>query len=353
MNTLTEHPEIEIDEIETSVSRSEAQPHCDALDRMVGQSPALCRLRSLTRAVAARNCPVLIHGETGTGKELVASSIHAASTRAAGAFVPVDCTTLTDNLFESQLFGHARGAFTGAMKATLGFFRSADNGTLFLDEIGELGLHQQAKLLRCIQDRAVVPLGSVKPIPVNVRIVAATHRNLAQMVAAGTFRQDLFFRLNVVMLDVPALKDRVGDVDLLAAHFLNQVSEIYEEPVKKLSDAALQTMRRHNWPGNVRELANAVEHACIASQSRMIEDADLPSSVRPAPPAAATATNIAGGVATGTLPMETMDAAQRRLVTMALQMTNGNQTRAAQILDIDRRRMYRYVEKFGLKPTAA
>ncbi len=308
-------------------------------DRIVGQSDAICRLRELTKAVAPRNCPVLIHGETGTGKELVAHSIHRHSTRAAGSFVPVDCTTLTDTLFESQLFGHVRGAFTGAMRATLGFFRSADKGTLFLDEIGELGLNQQAKLLRCIQDRAVVPLGSVKPIPVDVRIVAATHRDLAAMVESGAFRQDLFFRLNVVSLEVPALRERAGDVDLLAEYFLEQVAELYEEPRKAISDDAQTILRRHGWPGNVRELANAIEHACVASNGSTIVAMDLPESLRRVTPAGTAVPKS----------IESMDVAQRRLVVLALEMTSGNQTKAAELLSIDRRRMYRLVERFGLK----
>jgi len=174
--------------------------------RLLGDTAPLRRLNELIGVVAARACTVLVHGESGTGKEMTARCIHAQSPRAAKPFIAVDCTTLRDTLFESQLFGHMRGAFTGAEQPTLGFFRAADGGTLFLDEIGELPLHIQAKLLRCIQEGAVVPLGSVHPIAVNVRIVAATHRDLENMVRSGAFREDLYYRLNVVRLEVPPLR---------------------------------------------------------------------------------------------------------------------------------------------------
>ena len=216
---------------------------------LIGQSSAAARLRSLIGGVAQRACTVIIHGESGTGKELVAREIHAASARSDGPFVPVDCTTLRDTLFESQLFGHVKGAFTGAERATLGFFRAADGGTLFLDEIGEMALPVQAKLLRCVQDRAVVPLGGVDPIPVNIRIVAATHRNLKAMVRRGEFREDLYFRLNVVRINVPPLRERREDIAALAEHFLEYFARIYEEPSRALSPEAIRALELHDWAG--------------------------------------------------------------------------------------------------------
>src|SRR5262245_47953504 len=203
--------------------------------RLIGNSDAMQRLRRLIEALGGRDCTVLIQGESGTGKELAAREIHQRSARRAGPFVPVDCTTLRDTLFESQLFGHVRGAFTGADKPTLGFFRSADLGTLFLDEIGELPLHIQAKLLRCIQEGEVVPLGAVTPIKVNVRIIAATHRELAAMVREGTFRADLYYRLNVASLNVPPLRMRKEDIALLTRHTLDDLARIYQEPGKTLA----------------------------------------------------------------------------------------------------------------------
>src|SRR5947207_10150656 len=230
-------------------------------DSLIGQSDPMLRLRRLIDALAARDCTALIHGESGTGKELTAREIHDRSARCDGPFVPVDCTTLRDTLFESQLFGHVRGAFTGADRPTLGFFRSADRGTLFLDEIGELPLHIQAKLLRCIQEGEVVPLGAVTPIKVNVRIVAATHRDLATMMRDGTFRADLFYRLHVACLSVPPLRQRKEDIALLARHTLADLARIYQEPEKTLSLTAMNLMHEYDWPGNVRELTNALEHA--------------------------------------------------------------------------------------------
>ena len=213
----------------------EEQPH-----HPLGESPCMSRLRPLIEALSGRTCTVLINGETGTGKELVARHLHALGPRRLKPFIPVDCTALRDTLFESQLFGHTKGAFTGAEQSTLGFFRAADGGTLFLDEIGEMGLQVQAKLLRCIQDRAVVPLGGVEPIPVDVRIITATHRDLKAMVVRGEFRQDLYFRLNVVRIPVPPLRERGSDILMLAKHFLHQFAKTDGAPVKHLSPDATQ-----------------------------------------------------------------------------------------------------------------
>src|SRR3954471_3938285 len=216
--------------------------------RLIGDSEPMRRLSAQIDALGRRHCTVLLQGESGTGKELAAQSIHARSGRAGGPFVPVDCTTLRDTLFESQLFGHVRGAFTGADRSTLGFFRTADRGTLFLDEIGELEPAVQAKLLRCIQDSAVVPLGGVAPIGVDVRIVAATHRDLGAMMKSGSFRQDLYYRLNVACVHVPALRERREDVPMLARHALAELARLYEEPPRSLSRDALAALCAYDWP---------------------------------------------------------------------------------------------------------
>ncbi len=300
----------------------------------------MAELAARVRAVSRRDHTVLIHGESGSGKEMVAREIHAAGGRAAGPFVAVDCTTLRDTLFESQLFGHMRGAFTGAEQPTLGFFRSADGGTLFLDEIGELPLHIQAKLLRCIQESAVVPLGSVEPIPVDVRIVAATHRNLQQMVRASTFREDLYYRLNVVRLEVPPLRARRDDVLPLAQFFLEQQAALYHEPVRTLSAEAASVLQAYDWPGNVRELANAVESACAFCEGPLIRLADLPETVRLA---ASTADSAADG------QVLTLEAAERLAITRALRASNGNRAKAAQLLKIERHRLYRKIRRYQLE----
>jgi len=258
--------------------------------RLIGDSEPMRRLASQIDALGRRHCTVLLQGESGTGKELAARSIHAHSTRAGAPFVPVDCTTLRDTLFESQLFGHTRGAFTGADRTTLGFFRAAEGGTLFLDEIGELQPQSQAKLLRCIQEGVVVPMGATAGVHVNVRVIAATHRDLAAMVRQGEFREDLYYRLNVACLRLPPLRERREDIPLLVKHALAELACDYQEPQRRLSPAAMQVLSAHAWPGNVRELMNAVEHALVFSTSETELDViDLPQEVRDAALAASTA----------------------------------------------------------------
>jgi transcriptional regulator with PAS, ATPase and Fis domain len=297
-------------------------------------------LRATIAAVGRRNCTVLISGESGSGKELVAQHVHAAGPRARGPFVAVDCTALRDTLFESQLFGHVKGAFTGAEQATIGFYRAASGGTLFLDEIGELPLHVQAKLLRCIQEGVVVPLGSVEPVHVDVRIVAATHRDLQQMVRAGTFREDLYYRLNVVRVLVPPLRARREDILPLAEHFLRQQAALYQEPLCMLAEAAAAALAAYDWPGNARELSNAIEHGCAFCAERVIRLGDLPETVR------------AGASGAGSLLEErvlTLEAAEQLAITRALRASKGNRAKAAQMLHIERHRLYRKIQRYRLE----
>src|SRR4051812_32073468 len=208
-----------------------------AAPTIVGRSPAMQKLSAQIDALGRRQCTALLQGESGTGKELAARMIHARSARVSGPFVPVDCTTLRDTLFESQLFGHTRGAFTGADRSTLGFFRAAEGGTLFLDEIGELAPQSQAKLLRCIQEGTVVPMGATAGVRVNVRVIAATHRDLAAMVQRNEFRQDLYYRLNVACLRLPPLRERREDIPLLVEHALQELAQDYQEPARQVSPA--------------------------------------------------------------------------------------------------------------------
>ncbi len=320
---------------------------------MVGTSACMQQLRCRIEAVGRRACTVLLLGESGSGKELVARHIHAASSRAAGPFVPVDCTTLTDSLLESQLFGHVKGAFTGAEQATLGLFRSADGGTLFLDEIGELSPHNQAKLLRCIQDAAVVPLGGTEPVPVDVRIIAATHRDLRAMVQDGRFRADLYFRLNVVKLVVPPLRDRRGDIASLAETFLQQQARLYAEPVRRLAPDAVAALVAYDWPGNVRELANAIEHAIVLSVGPFVTAEDLPDGMRPG--CADCIRQDADASADGAWTASDADAvvplatAERLLIIRALRAVGGSQVRAAELLQIERHRLARKIRLYELQ----
>jgi two-component system response regulator HydG len=308
--------------------------------QLIGASPAMRRLSQQLDALGRRACTVLLTGESGTGKELAARSIHARSSRAMRPFIPVDSTTLRDTLFESQLFGHTRGAFTGADRATLGFFRAADSGTLFLDEIGELPLQSQAKLLRCIQERRVVPLGATEGVPADVRVIAATNRDLTEMVRRGEFREDLFYRLNVASLVLPPLRQRKEDIPLLVQHALEELAGLYQETPRSITPAALAVLQHHDWPGNVRELINAVEHALVFSPpDDSLDVADLPEVVQ--------AERVRTSIHTE-FGVMTLAAAERQAIAAALRASGGNQTRAAQTLEIERHRLRRRILQYNL-----
>jgi DNA-binding NtrC family response regulator len=307
---------------------------------MVGEHAAMQRIRELAIAVGRRKCTALIRGESGTGKELLARQIHLASGRASGPFVPVDCSTLRDSLLESQLFGHVRGAFTGAACNSLGFFRAADGGTLFLDEIGELVPEAQARLLRCLQERAVVPVGTFRAIPVNVRVIAATHRPLGEMVRRSVFRMDLYFRLNVVSLEIPPLRDRKEDIPLLAEQFLLDMARTYDEPRHEISAAVMKRLIDYGWPGNVRELRNVLERACALTENETLTLDDLPS-------------ELTGGsretVGSGNDAITPLAESERRLIASALQANGGNQSRTAVALQVERHRLGRLIRRYGLQ----
>ena len=308
-------------------------------------------LKSQIEMIAPRSATVLIDGETGVGKEVAARQIHSLSPRAARPFVPVDCTVFSTELMESQLFGHVKGAFTGAVAASLGFVRCADGGTLFLDEIGELPLFVQAKLLRCLQERTVVPVGGVEAIPVDLRVVAATHRDLAAMVREGTFRQDLYFRLNVVRLSIRPLRERRAEIVALAEHFLHDIATAYVEAPKVLSPTAQSALLRYDWPGNVRELRNAIERAFLFCGDRTIELAHMPSEIRDVPV-------VSCGPDPWTRPEFEMESiprladAERLLIARVLQVTGGNQSDAARLLDVERHRLRRKIVAHGLEHLA-
>ena len=254
-------------------------------------------------------------------------------------FVPIDCATLPQTLFESQMFGHVKGAFTGAQQSTLGFIRSADGGTLFLDEIGELPLAAQAKLLRCIQERVVVPVGASKPISVDVRIIAATHRDLHAMVEAGTFRQDLYYRLDVAQIQTPPLRDRSEDIPSLVGHFIDELARLYDEPAKRVGPGLIETLIAHNWRGNIRELSNAIEHAFIFGAGVQIVPDDLPDAVTRVQPKRDT-------VVQGVISLEQ---AERELIERALRAVNGNQSKASELIGVERHRLRRKIVRYGLK----
>ena len=303
----------------------------------IGCSAALNSILDTVKAIAARQCAVIITGETGVGKEMVARQIHSLSKRADKVFVPVDCTTLTGQLFESQLFGHVRGAFTGAVDSTLGFFRAADGGTIFLDEISEIPLELQAKLLRILQENAVTPLGSTKSYSVDVRVLCATNRDLRGMVEANKFRADLYYRLNVVNLEVPPLRHRKEDIIPLAEYFLANQAAFYNEPPKVLSPTVKELLVNYNWPGNIRELANAKERAYVQTTCQEIHPAAMPFEVIISEPSPYPVHEFL-----------TIDQVQRKIITQTLEFTRGRKIAAAKILGIERRKLNRLLEKLNI-----
>ncbi|MDB4936165.1 MAG: Response regulator of zinc sigma-54-dependent two-component system [Labilithrix sp.] len=308
---------------------------------IVGQSGAMRRVYELITRVGESDASVLIHGETGTGKELIARGIHMRSRRKDGPFVAINCAAVPHSLIESELFGHARGAFTDAKASRSGLFVQANGGTLFLDEIGELPIDMQPKLLRALQERRVRPVGANQEIPFDSRIVAASNRNLEDEVYEKRFREDLYYRINVVKIDVPPLRERGGDVLHLAQYFLRQFAQRNEKNALELSTTAAEKLMAYNWPGNVRELENCMEHAVALARFDQITVEDLPEKIR--------AYRAERFVVAANDPTEivTMDELERRYILRVLSLVGGNKSRAAQVLGFDRRTLYRKLERYG------
>jgi two-component system, NtrC family, response regulator AtoC len=313
-------------------------------DELLGESAAMERTRDLVARAAASDAPVLIAGESGTGKELVARALHRTGRRASGPFVAINCAAVPEALLESELFGHVRGAFTDAKAARLGLFLQADGGTLFLDEIGEMSPLLQPKLLRALQERTVRPIGGATELPFDVRLIAATNVDLEAAVAERRFRGDLFFRLNVIPIEVPPLRDRQSDVVLLARRFAAEYAERQGKRISGLSPEALAKLEAYRWPGNVRELQNAVERAVALTAQPEIGVNDLPDPVRragfvSAPPVLLPETTDLPGL----LPLAEVE---RRHIHQVLDAVHGNKRLAARVLGIDRRTLYRKLDQY-------
>jgi two-component system nitrogen regulation response regulator NtrX len=315
---------------------------------MVGESAAIRALRADIAQAAPSNGRVLIYGENGTGKELVARNIHARSLRAAGPFVEVNCAAIPEELIESELFGHTRGAFTGALTAKKGKFELADGGTLFLDEVGDMTLKTQAKVLRVLQEQKVEPVGSSGSVTVDVRVIAATNKNLEEEIRKGTFREDLFFRLNVIPFHVPSLRDRREDIPLLARHFIAELSAEYGKRPKDLSPEALDLLVSLPWPGNVRELRNIIERLVIMTPGDRIEARHLPAPLLGAVAAAG------DGAPEALVDFPSLAAAredfERRYIWKKYQDCGGNMSRTAEALQVERSNLYRKMKGYGLLP---
>jgi DNA-binding NtrC family response regulator len=310
---------------------------------LIGQSPAMRQIYLLIAAVSGNKSTVLVTGESGTGKELVARTIHQQGSWADRPFVAINCGAMSETLLDSQLFGHRRGAFTGAIADHNGVFQTANSGTLFLDEISEIPLSLQVKFLRAIQEKEVTPLGSSRPVKVDVRIIAASNRNLEEEVKKGTFRDDLFYRLNVVPIHLPPLRERREDIPLLIEHFIATFSTEYKVEPKKVAPEALDKLTSYPWPGNIRELQNMIERMFALSRSVEITLADLPGPIAGFEEKPLHFQDLA--------EIPTLEVMERSLIAAALHKSHGNKNEAARILAIDRQRLYRKIEKYGLEGT--
>jgi two-component system response regulator AtoC len=332
-----------VSQVQALAASSDSTASAVADDELVGRTPAMLQVFKVIGRVAATRETVLILGESGTGKELVANAIHSSSERANRAFIKVNCAALSPALLESELFGHERGAFTGAVARRIGRFEQADGGTLFLDEIGDLDLDLQAKLLRVLQTGQFERVGGNDLLTTNVRVLSATNHDLPALTAEGRFREDLFYRLNVVTVELPPLRTRREDIPLLAEHIVRRLARKYDWPQLALSPEAVQQLCNQPWPGNVRQLQNVLARAAILARGRLILANDLsPSSLSPAGSAALAPDS--------TMPLkEILAQTERRVILQALEQTSWNRTRTAKILGISRRQLFDKIQQYELR----
>lgn len=309
---------------------------------IVGSSQAMIEVYKLVARVASGRSTVLLQGESGTGKELIARAIHYNGPRVNAPFVAVNCAALTESLLESELFGHEKGAFTGAVTVKRGFFEEADGGTILLDEVGDMSPALQAKLLRVLQEQEIRRVGGNQSIPVDVRVLTSTHRDLWSMVKQKQFREDLYYRLNVVTITLPPLRERREDIPMLAYHFMHTCAAANQKRVIGISPEAMLVLQQANWPGNVRELAHTIESAVVVTSHEIILPDDLPVTLRKSVPAAP---------ASEFSDLVTLQELEKRYLVRVLDETHGNKTEAARLLGIDRRTLYRMAERFGLDLT--
>jgi len=344
--------------VNSALKLSDAKPETDAeTDEpglLLGNSPQIRKLRNQTRKLARSQAPVFISGESGSGKELVARMIHLQGPRREGPFVAVNCGAIPSELMESEFFGHKKGSFTGAVENKEGLFRSANGGTLFLDEVADLPLAMQVKLLRAIQEKAVRPVGDTKEVPVDIRVLSATHKNLPELVQEGNFRQDLFYRINVIELAVPPLRERPDDIPLLANHILGRIAREYECDPAALTPDAIERLKAYDFPGNVRELENILERAfTLCDEDRIsADDLHLGNSVQPAGSASSLANpgSDAPSVPEGEIDLEGfLETIERQAIEKALEATRWNKTAAAKRLGISFRALRYRLKKLGME----
>lgn len=310
-------------------------------NRPIGKNKGFLDVLELAETVAPTDSTILLSGESGTGKEVIAKYVHELSSRSEGAFFSINCGALPESLLESELFGHVKGSFTGAVKDKVGLLAAAAGGTFFLDEIGEMSPATQVKLLRALQEREVIPVGATEPTSVDVRIIAATNRDLEEEIRRGSFRSDLYYRLNVIALHLPPLRERREDIPLFAKYFLEKAAEGDDgSELPTLSDESMQSLMVYDWPGNVRELENALERAAVVAGSPLIQVDHLPQRVVEAPTPAL--------VSDRTLPNPAMEVIERAYIEWVLQAEGGNKSRAAEVLGIDPSTLYRKLNRYGI-----
>ncbi|MDD2893198.1 MAG: sigma-54 dependent transcriptional regulator [Halothiobacillaceae bacterium] len=338
------------DMVETALRLNPAKPnhqtHDQGADRLIGQTPVMRQLRAQIAKVARSQAPVFIHGESGTGKEVIARLIHDLSPRCDKPFLPINCGAIPSELMESEFFGHRKGSFTGANSDKKGLFQAAKGGTLFLDEVAELPLSMQVKLLRALQERAVRPVGASFEEAVDVRIISATHKNLAQRVQAGEFRQDLFYRLNVIQLDAPPLRERCDDIPLLASHILQRLAERDAIPPRQLEPSATHTLMSYDFPGNVRELENILERTLALGEEGSIQASELSF---PTSAASAFIHDTAAAQTNQEAKLQGNGSSEEHTLIQTLETHRWNRTRAAEALGLTLRQLRYRLEKMGLK----
>jgi DNA-binding NtrC family response regulator len=350
-----------LDELKKIVSRALSQRELDAHSHrklkqvdgfeeqktVIGRSPAMVEVFKLVARVAPTKSTVLILGESGTGKEVIARSIHQHSSRAQRPFVAVDCGALTETLLESELFGHTRGAFTGAASDKKGVFQLANGGTCFLDEIGDISANMQSKLLRVLQEEEVRPVGGKDWLKIDVRVLAATNKNLDALVKDGSFREDLYYRLNVVSIRLPPLRERLEDIDVLAQIFIRRYSQIARKHITAISNDALDRLRNYSWPGNIRQLENVIEQAVVLSHQNILTLDDLPKEVREGLPSSYDGAEDRQFLFSD---MPSLEEVKKRYALYVMNHVRGNISSAAKVLDIDRRSLYRMLARWKIEP---
>lgn len=311
----------------------------ESFDSIVGKSPAMQRVLDLAMSAAQSDAPLIIYGESGTGKEILANAIHSASQRGKNSFIKVNCAALNDNLLESELFGHVKGAFTGADYNRVGRFEAAIGGSIFLDEIGDLPMSTQTKLLRVLQEKEIERVGDHRPIDIDVRFIAATHKDLQQLLSEGLFREDLYYRIGVIPIYLPPLRERTEDIPQLVETFIKKISDRTLKPINSISRGALNFLMNYSWPGNIRELINAIEYAFVLCPGNQIQSSDLPGHIR----------GTSGIFSAGESALENGSADKRQQLVDALVQAGGNQTKAARILGVSRVTVWKWIKKHGIR----